>query len=304
LKRNLQEKRNSSAELELFISNYVFELIEYFKSFKELLVKVDTDPRYYKIFSILQVSATLYPLVIKLNRLSKLDEKININNTNIDYLDIIELIDVRIYKTRGDFKADICRFTCDFDKEIYANAHWLFWFNGAKMSKEQLRYCFNSRVYGIISALDYIFFCYNEKLNGRLFTIEELKGIMKTEPTIEHILSQTPNYDPTVFGFDNEEDYFEYAHKIGNLSLLERKLQSVASNKVPFDKTKVYDRSMYPVSHEVSVFILNKKGFTKQEIMERTEKFLTYVVDRWWCDVNSIKDNNNYRISDDNEEIN
>jgi uncharacterized protein with ParB-like and HNH nuclease domain len=302
LKRKLQEKRNSNIELKEFISNYVYELIEYFKSFKDLLNKADNNPRYYKLFSILQVSATLYPLVIKLNQLSKLEEKIIIEKNSIDYLDVIELIDVRIYKTRGDFKADICRFTCNFGREAYATVQWLLWFNGAKMPKEQFRLYFNSQVYGNISALDYIFICYSEKLSKKLFTIQELKKIMETDPTIEHILSQTPDFDPLALGFENEEDYLDYEHKIGNLSLLEKNLNSLARNKVPFDKTKIYDRSIFSVSHETSVLISDKKGFTKKEIQERTNKFSNYVVDRWWCEINSIKDDKDYQISTEYEE--
>jgi uncharacterized protein with ParB-like and HNH nuclease domain len=304
LKRQLQEKRSSRNDLESFILEYVLDLKSFFISFKQLLHKANKEPRYYKLFSILQVSATLYPLIIKLNQLSKLEELVSLSgNRKIRYFDIIELIDVRIYKARGDFKADICRFTCNFGKASYATAQWLLWFNGAKMSKEQFRVYFNSRVYGNTS-LPYIFICYDEKLNNKQFTIDELKNIMQTDPTIEHILSQTPNFDPIALDFENEEDYLDYEHKIGNLSLLEKKLNSLAQNKVPFDKTKIYDRSIFSVIHEVSVEISDKKKFTKKEIIERTKFFADYIIDRWWCDVNTIKDNDKYVILDEYEENN
>jgi hypothetical protein len=235
--------------------------------------------------------------------LSKLEEILSFNNINITFLDIIELIDIRIYKARGDFKADICRFTCNFGKEPYATAQWLLWFNGAKISKEQFRVYFNSRVYGNIS-LPYIFICYNEELNKRLYTIDELKNAMQTDPTIEHILSQTPDFDPLALGFENEEDYLDHEHKIGNLSLLEKKLNSLAQNKVSLEKMKIYDRSIFPVSHEASVLISEKKGFTKKDILERTNIFSSYIVERWWCDVNTIKNTGQYTISDEYEEKN
>jgi hypothetical protein len=254
------------------------------------------------------VSATLYPLIIKLNQLSKLEELIPVSDTRkIKYFDIIELIDVRVYKTGGNFKADICRFTYNFGKEAYATAQWLLWFNGAKMSKEQFRVYFNSRVYGNTS-LPYIFICYmeerNEKLNKKPFTIDELKNIMQNDPTIEHILSQTPDFDPMALDFENEEDYLDYEHKIGNLSLLEKKLNSLAQNKIPFDKTKIYDRSIFSVMNEVSVEISNKKRFAKSEIIERTKFFDDYIINKWWCDVNTIKDNDKYIILDEYEENN
>ncbi|GHU02173.1 hypothetical protein FACS1894147_03490 [Spirochaetia bacterium] len=302
LKRKLQEKRNSLDALEAFILNYILGLKDFFVSFKQLLTKTSVEPKYYKLFSILQVSATLYPLIIKLNQLSKLEESVSLSNKRkINFLEIIELIDIRVYKPGGNFKADICRFTCNFGKEAYATMQWLLWFNGAKMSKEQFRGYFNSRVYGNTS-LPYIFICYNETLNKKLYTIDELKEIMQTDPTIEHILSQTPDFDPLALGFENEEDYLEYEHKIGNLSLLEKTLNSLAQNKVPLDKTKIYDRSKFSVSHETSVLISDRKGFTKNDIIERTNVFSTYVIDRWWCDVNTIKDNEKFIISDEYEE--
>jgi hypothetical protein len=303
LKRELQKKRNRVIDMEQFIVDYVAGLKEYFNSFNKLLVKANKDPKYYKLFSILQVSATLYPLIVKLNQLSKLEEIHSFKNIDITFLDIIELIDVRIYKARGDFKADICRFTCNFGKEPYATAQWLLWFNGAKISKEQFRVYFNSRVYGNIS-LPYIFICYNEELNKRLYTIDELKSAMQTDPTIEHILSQTHDFDPLALGFENEEDYLDHEHKIGNLSLLEKKLNSLAQNKVSLEKMKIYDRSIFPVSREAGVLISEKKGFTKKDILERTNIFSSYIVERWWCDVNTIKNTGQYTVSDEYEEGN
>jgi len=300
LKRKLQEKRNLTDDLKTFIQDYVLGLINYFSSFKDLLEKANKETRYYKLFSILQVSATLYPLIIKLNQLSKLEKNIA-KDDNFDYLCIIELIDVRIYKARGDFKAHICRFTCNLGKDDNADIQWLLWFNSSKMSKEQFRVYFNSRVYPNIS-LPYIFICYNEEINKKQYTIDELKNIMNQDPTIEHILSQTPDFDPTAFGFENEEDYLDHEHKIGNLSLLEKKFNSSIQNKTPIDKTKIYDRSVFPVSHEASILISGKKEFTKGDILERTKYFSNYIINRWWCDVNKIKDNNKYTISDEYEE--
>lgn len=87
LKRKLQEKRNSTTDLESFIFDYILDLKSFFVSFKQLLLKANDMPRYYKLFSILQVSATLYPLIIKLNQLSKLEELIPVSDTRkIKYL--------------------------------------------------------------------------------------------------------------------------------------------------------------------------------------------------------------------------
>jgi uncharacterized protein with ParB-like and HNH nuclease domain len=65
LKMKLQEKRGVITDMKQFIVDYVSGLKEYFNSFNKLLINANKDPKYYKLFSILQVSATLYPLIIK-----------------------------------------------------------------------------------------------------------------------------------------------------------------------------------------------------------------------------------------------
>ena len=54
------------------------------------------------MFSILNLSATLYPLIIKLQNLNLLNSKlVGEGRTNYTFFDLVELIDVRVYKTRG-----------------------------------------------------------------------------------------------------------------------------------------------------------------------------------------------------------
>jgi hypothetical protein len=78
----------------------------------------------------------------------------------------------------------------------------------------------------------------------------------------------------------------------------------LAQNKIPFDKTKIYDRSIFSVMHEVSVEISDKKRFARNEIIKRTKLFADYIIDKWWCDVNTIKNNDEYIILDEYEENN
>jgi hypothetical protein len=45
-------------------------------------------------------------------------------------------------------------------------------------------------------------------------------------PTIEHILSQTPKFTPKSFGFRDEDEFEEFEGIIGNLTILEKSINS------------------------------------------------------------------------------
>ena len=118
LKRRLSEMRasNDIKSMSTFITIYTDDLLQFFKSLKSLVEKTQTSSKHYKVFAILNLSATLYPLAVKLEQLKILDAIVpdvtSPSGMPSTFLDLIELIDVRVYKTRGtDPRADISRFT-------------------------------------------------------------------------------------------------------------------------------------------------------------------------------------------------
>jgi hypothetical protein len=114
--------------------------------------------------------------------------------------------------------------------------------------------------------------------------MDSLKKIVKKSPNIEHILAQTPNFSPKALGFRNKEDFIEYEHKIGNLTILEKNLNSSVQNKNPIDKVDSYGKSVFKMTKKLASEIDTNKGFTKQELQERTKEIAEYCVQRWWCD--------------------
>lgn len=302
LKDKLSENRSHEDELENFIANYVYSLKEFFLATKSILNKVDTKEKYYKLFSILQISATLYPLIIKLETLGKLDTNVDISkNGKFAFVDLIELIDVRVYKTRGtDPRAQIARFTCELvnmtDKDI---ADWLLWFNNEWMSREQFQVSLHSNIFGN-RALNFIFINYCENIAGENFTIKELKNINSLNANIEHILAQTPNFSPLSLGFADEEDYINYEHRLGNLTLLEKSLNSSVQNKTAIEKVDYYDKSYLIITKQIGSRINSLKRFAKNDLIERTEILAEYVSKRWWCEISNIDETLKY---DEHEEI-
>jgi hypothetical protein len=290
LKTRLTQLRTGAngdySKIESFVLEYVKSLGAFFASLLSLLERAERVASYYKLFSILQLSATIYPLIVKLETLNLLDKPIPSLDARTTFLDLIELIDVRVYKTRGtDPKADIARFTYEVSKKSKEEIEsWLLWFNNRWMSKEEFQAALTSNIFGN-RALNHIFINYCEEIKRSDFKIDELKMISGLNPNIEHILSQTPNFDPIAFGFADEEDYINHEHRIGNLSLLERSYNSSVQNKAAVDKVETYDRSYFVVMKEVSTQISSQQRFSKADILERTQKIADYCASRWWAEL-------------------
>ena len=291
LKRNLTQLRNDGrnsdfTKLKAFIEEYIESILQFFKALKAIINKATKNADYFRLFNILGLSATLYPLITKLETLGVLDSKLTGSKfEKFTFLDLIELIDVRVYKTKGtDPKADISRIAYQLDsswtqKQIQEE---LIRYNQSKMSKETFQLYLKSDIYGN-RALPHIFIEYSAHLEGRKYTFAELGRLAKTSPTIEHILSQTPKFSPRSFGFKSREEFIEYEHRLGNLTVLEEKINGAVQNKNPSDKVSSYDRSTFKITKVLSSRIAKNKQFTKTDIEQRTEEFTEYCTDRWWC---------------------
>ena len=290
LKNKLTNFRNTSTtenyqEIEDFINSYTESLKSFFENCKNVIERAKTEPKYFKLFVVLNLSATLYPLIVKLESLKLLDKNLETKNyEKFTFFDLIELIEVRVYKTRAtDPKADISRLVFDIDKKKPIDIqNWLLWFNGRWMSKEE----FQSRMYGWIfgnRALNHIFINYSESLQKKEYKISELIAISNKNPNIEHILAQTPTFAPRSLGFKNKEDFIDFEHNLGNLTILERSLNSSIQNKSAIDKVEAYGKSTFIMTKMIGSEIDTKKTFTKTELNERTKLIAEYCLERWWC---------------------
>ena len=290
LKRNLgelrkSERKNGFKKLHDFITSYVDDLNNFFKIFKDTIEKTKDDKKYFKIFSLLGISATLYPLLMKLGMMGILDKNLP-DDSNHTFLDLIEIIDVRIYKTRGtDPRADISRFVHTIREQNMSAQKirdWLLEYNQKWMSKEQFQVALGTDFYGNW-ALPHMYVDYCEHLVKKPYPIKTLKEIVTKKPTIEHILSQTPNFKFKSVNFKNEKEFLEYSELLGNLTILEKKLNSAVQNKNPLDKVSYYDKSLYKMTKKLSTSIANKKKFRKEDIISRNKELSQYLSDRWWC---------------------
>ncbi|MFN3906510.1 MAG: DUF262 domain-containing protein [Acinetobacter junii] len=291
LKKKLIELRNNSSDFNYeaihdFIYDYISTLKNFFINCKNVLERALKEEKFYKIFVILNLSATLYPLIIRLQSLNLLDQSLEgVGRTQFNFLDLVELIEVRVYKTRAtDPKADIARLVYKIGK-ISANEieESLIWFNNRWMSTEEFQANLSQAIYGN-RALNYIFITYCEEVKGIQYSLEELKKLVVSSPNIEHILSQTPNFDPLTLGFQSKEDFIDFEHHLGNLTILEKGLNSSVSNKNPIDKIDGYGRSAFIMTKKLGSSIDSDQEFNKSTIQVRTKELSQFCLKRWWSE--------------------
>jgi len=278
------DKKNGFKQLETFITDYIDSLHEFFKAFHRIIKRTQKYEKYYKLFVILGLSATLYPIIVKLEMLKKLT-KISSNKIYLDYtlMEILENIEVRVYKTRGtDPRAEISRFAYELNKTWSKKdiSEWLSWYSQRWMTKEEFQTNLNGYIYGN-RALPHIFIDYCEYLQNRKYKLDELRKIVNKVPTIEHILSKTPKFTYKSVGFKNQEHFLEFEDTLGNLTILEKSLNSAVQNKLPIEKVPYYDKSIFKVTKVLSSRINGNEKFTRSEIEERTKYISEYLLERW-----------------------
>ena len=285
LRSKLASLRGNKKQLKEFISCYSAELKEFFVKCREVMNLAETDPFIYKLFVPLGLAARLYPLIVRLHEKEILFNKVfEDGRSQARFVDLVELIDVRVYKTRGtDPKADIARLVHRIGRmsndEIRDN---LLAFNQNWMPIEMFSNNLSRSAYGN-QALQYIFLTYSEKIDGRTYGIEDVKRILQEQPNIEHILAQTPGFDPQAFDFLDAEEFESLQHSIGNLVSLEKKYNSEVKNKVPVEKTSTYARSMISAARKIGTSINVNLHFKKADLEARAEELVAFCKERWWC---------------------
>ena len=310
LKNQLTKHRNKVTDgaypkIETFITLYITSLKDFFQNCKNVIERAKIEPKYFKLFVILNLSATLYPLIIKLEQLGLLDQGLSgAGRDKFNFFDLVELIEVRVYKTRGtDPKADISRLVYDLDnKKADDIENWLVWFNNRWMPKEEFQSNLSRGIYGN-RALNHIFITYCEHINNREFDIIEIKDLVNKTPNIEHILSQTPTFEPSALGFDNKEDFIDFEHNFGNLTVLEKGLNSSVQNKNAIDKIDGYSRSLFSMTKKLGSAIDTSKGFNKTNLKARTKVLADYCSERWWSDRSVESPETTVTVDDDVESI-
>jgi uncharacterized protein with ParB-like and HNH nuclease domain len=290
IKNKLEASKNDTVSLKEFLVDYTHTLSSFFSSLDDLIGKIDNNYNYLKYFSVLEFNTNLYPLLISLNQLNLLDTPIS-NGSQTTLIQLILSVDIRVYKIRGtDPRADLSRFVFRLHHEdlpfediiLFIKNYITRW-----MNENEFRANLNTNVYDRFrSILPFVFLEYSESL-GTTFNFLDLLNKIKDKDsslTIEHILAQHPTFDLTSYGFEDEEDYSLTKHYLGNLTLIEKNLNSSAKDKNPFEKISIYDRSSFKITTELATYISMKTFFNKRELMERTDSLIQFIFHKYSLD--------------------
>jgi hypothetical protein len=280
-------KNDELDELDVYLSSYLNSLVTYIQSFKNIISRTSTDEKYYKIFSILGLSAAYYPVITQLESNGILEEQLP--NKNISILEMIEIIDVRVLKIR-DYagKKHIAEFAYSLNNDKWnlkeIEDHFL-WFNSFEISEDRFKdYLSDYDYFQQTGLLRLLFIDYCERLKGKLYTLTQLKKIMAEEPTIEHILSQTPKFKPRSYGFKHNEDFEEFKNLLGNLTILEKRLNSAIKNDDLTEKVKKgYTDSKFKMTQKLATTLSQSKIFKKKDLIDRGKLLVSDFAVRWWA---------------------
>lgn len=283
LKKSLKKLKGNSTELTTFINNYVEDLSIFFKSFMELTEKVKNESKYYKLFSILGLSAFLYPLTIRLQARGLLGQIVP--GTRVTFLDLIEIVDLRVYKIRGtDPAKDISCLARDAKKfNMISIKDTLKLFIQDFMSDIEFTRRLNIDIYPNVG-LKHILVEYDQKIMNREYSHTELMQINSFIPTIEHIFPREPRFKFPNAEFKTEQDYLGEIHQLGNLTILEKSLNSQCTEKNPDEKIqdKLYDNSFFEGPKKISAHIKNRgTSFTEKDINNRCKELSDFCIGRW-----------------------
>ena len=276
--------KSSPKDLRDFIQDYTQDLSSFCKTFQSVISAAKTNPRLYKCLVVLGISARLYPLLIRLYQRHMQFETPPDSET--DLLQCLETCDVRVYKTRGTDPA----------KDIGDLSHDSRQASADEISKKLRSFTEGFMPDGIFQthlvqdmyhngALTLIMLEYDEHKAKAQYDIETLRGLVSQQITREHILSQTPSFAVTDYGFDNEDDFKAHLHQLGNMTPLTKRENSRCTNASVH--IKMTDKDFYSSSRYVSTRLLaqeykaESKQFQKVDLQQRTQTLSEWVQQRW-----------------------
>lgn len=241
LKPALRDLRSDPDRLRHFIASYSEDLAAFFGALESLLEATRTDLATYLLFIIQDLSATLYPLVVRLHLQDRLSA-VGRGGDHRSLQEIIDMVDLRVFKLRGtNPQADVFRITASLpnlsvDEIIERLKQFCRHFMPDALMQSQLENEYLYRNAGVPRMLLHAELEERKKGGKSPLTPAALMNLGRKGLTVEHILPQEPNFKVKAYGFRNKDHYEEHKHRIGNLVLLEDTLNKTCSNRTVEDK--------------------------------------------------------------------
>lgn len=271
LKRSYSSLKNEREQLHRFMDDFLKSFKKFGQNFKELIENAESDSPYRKMFSFLGLGAAVYPLVISLKSEDILDNRL---------LKIIEALDLRVYKVRGtDPRADLYKNTISkikINPDPNEISEGIKAFIETWMRNTELQTYLDRNMYGN-PAVKYILWEF-EKYQDPSFN--EWNFALYKNVQIEHIFSEEPTFSFPAYEFQDEGEYINSIHRLGNLTLLEEPINKRIGNKIPQGKASDYQSSNVPGTKKLG-FNISNRGFDKNSVEERTKQIVDFCLQKW-----------------------
>jgi len=271
LKTSCKHLRKNQQDLENFIKELLESMNKFIKAFKEIIEQIKTNCKFKKLFSFLGLNTRVYPLLISL--------KVE-NLLNKQMLELIETLDLRVYKVRGtDPRARLYK---EVISQIKINSNFTQIVNGIKsfinefMPDPLFQHYLNQNIYDN-PATKFILWEYEKYRNP---SFNDCDSFTYVNCQKEHIFAQNPKPTFPSYGFDTEEEYFANIDRLGNLCLLEEKLNKQCQNKLPDQKKQYYQQSGIPRTKQLG-FKIDNSGFNRSDIDIITKDIINFCLKRW-----------------------
>ena len=208
----------------------------------------------------------------------------SIKYPNKKIIDLIEIADVRVYKVRRtNPRVDMSTLARDAKKKSFDHIDLaLVVFIQRFMDNLEFEQKIRSQYH--YAPLSHIHIEYGEHITGKTYILDDLKEFVNSQPTVEHIFADKARFGFPNFGFKNIEEYQDKVNRLGNLTLLEKTLNSQCQNKNPDQKISddFYSRSRFEDPRQISADIKNRgTAFIKEDINERTRTLAKFCLERW-----------------------
>lgn len=291
LKRVLPQLRGDKAKLSTFIKTYTDDLTAFFGALEQLIEATRSDRAAYLLWVLQDLSATLYPLVIRLHLLGRTGSCPS--NDPRTLLQLIELTDLRVFKLRGtNPQADIFRITRELARSSVD-----------EVAADLLSFCQRFMPDALMESRLVDEEMYRNPALPRMLLQEEDEARLAVSAvpldlpslaalnggglTVEHILPQDPDnsFNVAGYGFASDDDYAQFKHRFGNLVLLEGSINSACNNRTV--EAKMSAANLYKASSLCAVQAVSAscagagQKFDRAFLSIRSKSLAAMVKRRW-----------------------
>lgn len=255
-----------------FIQSYVSDLKNFYQAFLDLLSEIDTNPTTLKVMLINRINPLFFNPLIRLKINNELDD---------ETLRLFAKTDIVFFKSSKKMKTTVYNLIDEYlekGKEGLKSKMIAQCRNDIELaSREFVNNASNS------SCFHYVFFEKNCQEMG-LADLKKLIPGKQFSQEKEHIipinlLELDNEIEIQKLGFEDKKDLENYIDTYGNLTSLEKPLNSKGKDKDLYEKDEIYKSSEIPFNRRFNV-----KGFNKKALITRNDEMREWLIDTFFKD--------------------